>query len=441
MTLRPFQDVMAKPAIVRLILVGMVARLPHAAAGILLTLHVVDTLHLGFAQSGIVAAAVTVGIAVGGPWRGRRIDRAGLRKAVLPSVIAELVIWTVAAHVPFWVLVPLAFVGGALSLPVFSLIRQSLGVQSTGDLRRTSYTIDSMATEVVFMVGPAAAVVVASTLSTTFGLMIVGWAAALAGVALMVMNPPTRTPTHERRKDSDIEADLEYSMMSAVAAAPANLTQVAGDLESVGQRLARRRMRERLRHRRDRHMPWLSVPALATLITSAASGFVLIGTEVAIIATLRAEGRAQDLGLVFAFWCGASLVGGALYAAWGRAVSPMILLALMGATAVPLGVAHSSWALALASIPTGLFCAPALSAASERLSTLVPEEVRGEAMGWYGSAMTIGTAAGSPLIGLVVDAGAPASAFAATGAVGVAVGVLGLLARRRRRAALARRTS
>lgn len=436
MSSSPLRALASHPAVLRLIAVGTVARLPHAAAGILLTLHVVDTLHLGFAQSGIVAAAVTVGIAVGGPWRGRRVDTVGLRKALIPSIVAEMLIWTVAGLVPFWALVPLAFVGGALSLPVFSLIRQSLSVQTQGPVRRAAFTVDSMATEIVFMIGPATAVIVAQKLSTTFGLMAVGWAAALAGVALMIMNPPTRSD-QPRRSDEDIEDDLDYSLQSAVAAAPANLNQIAGDIESAGQRLARRRMRARLRERRDRHLPWLSLPALATLVAAAAAGFVLIGTEVSIIASLRAAGHAEDLGLVFFFWCGASVVGGLIYAALNRPVSPMILLALMGATAIPMFLAEDSWSLALWSIPTGLFCAPVLSSASERLTTLVPEEVRGEAMGWYGSATTIGTAAGSPIVGLVIDAGQPALAFTVTGVVGVVIGVGGLLARTRRRQRLA----
>jgi MFS family permease len=436
MNLGPFREVLARPALVQLILVGVVARLPHAAAGILLTLHVVDTLHLGYVQSGLVAAAVTVGIAVGGPWRGRRIDRVGLRRALIPSVVAEMLIWTVAAHVSYWILVPLAFLGGALSLPVFSLIRQSLGVQTTGALRRTTYTVDSMATEVVFMIGPATAVIIASKLSTTFGIMAVGWAAALAGIWLMILNPPTRS-TQLRRDDEDIEADLEYSQKSAVAAAPAHLNQVAGDIESVGQRLARRKMRARLQMGRNRHMPWLTLPVLAILLVSVASGFVLIGTEVSIIAQLRANGQADALGLVFFFWCAASVVGGIIYTMINRPISPMILLALMGVTAIPMLVAQTPWELALWSIPTGLFCAPTLSASSELLTSMVAEEVRGEVMGWYGSAMTVGTALGSPGVGLVIDAGRPAAAFIVTGAVGVVVGLLGLAARQRRRSALA----
>ncbi|GAA1353518.1 MFS transporter [Falsarthrobacter nasiphocae] len=437
MNLGPFREVLARPPLVQLITVGMIARLPHAAAGILLTLHVVDTLGLGYAQSGIVAAAVTIGIAVGGPWRGRRIDQVGLRRALIPSIVAEMLIWTAAAHVPLWGLVPLAFLGGMLSLPVFSLVRQSLGVQTTGQLRRTTYTVDSMGTEIVFMIGPAAAVAIAASLSTTFGLMAVGWSAALAGIWLMILNPPTRSSA-ARRPDADLDADLEYSVKSAVAAAPANLGQVAGDIESAGQRIARRRMRERLRQRRDRHVPWLTLPVVATLITAAASGFVLIGTEVSIIANLRAVGEAEALGLVFVFWCGASVIGGLVYAVVERPISPMILLALMGVTAIPMLLARTPWELAWWSIPTGLFCAPTLSSASERLSSLVSEEVRGEAMGWYGSAMTIGTAAGSPLVGLVIDAGHPAGAYVVTGVVGLVVGGAGLLARQRRRTVLTR---
>ena len=88
-----------RPAHRRLLLVGMIARIPHSAAGVLLTLHIVLTLGEGYAAAGAAAAVMTIGIAVGAPWRGRRVDTVGLRRALIPSVISEAVIWSVVPHV------------------------------------------------------------------------------------------------------------------------------------------------------------------------------------------------------------------------------------------------------------------------------------------------------------------------------------------------------
>jgi predicted MFS family arabinose efflux permease len=58
-------------------------------------------------------------------------------------------------------------------------------------------------------------------------------------------------------------------------------------------------------------------------------------------------------------------------------------------------------------------------------------------MGWYGSALTAGTALGSPFTGIMIDATGPWAGFAGIGAAGVVLGAVGLAAKglRRRRTA------
>jgi len=80
-----------------------------------------------------------------------------------------------------------------------------------------------------------------------------------------------------------------------------------------------------------------------------------------------------------------------------------------------MALATDTISLALLSIPAGLLCAPVLSAASERVADLVSEERRGEAMGWYGSALTSGTALGAPLAGAAIDIVGPWAGFAFAG--------------------------
>lgn len=123
-----FRELLAVRPIRGLLLVGMIARIPHAAAGVLLTLHIVLTLDQGYAAAGAAAAVMTIGIAVGAPWRGRRVDTVGLRRALIPSIVSETVIWSVVPHVSYRWLLPLVFVGGLLTLPIFCVVRQSLGV-------------------------------------------------------------------------------------------------------------------------------------------------------------------------------------------------------------------------------------------------------------------------------------------------------------------------
>jgi predicted MFS family arabinose efflux permease len=74
-----------------------------------------------------------------------------------------------------------------------------------------------------------------------------------------------------------------------------------------------------------------------------------------------------------------------------------------------------------------------LSAASEKVAELVDERRRGEAMGWYGSALTGGVALGAPLAGVFIDGVGPSAGFVAVGLGGVALCLLGLVLQNRRR--------
>ncbi|NKX56112.1 MFS transporter [Arthrobacter mobilis] len=389
----------------RLLLVAVAARFPHAAAGVLLTLHIVETLGLGYAAAGTVAAVMTVGFATGAPWRGRRVDSAGLRRALLPSVVGEAAIWSAAPFLPYsWLLVA-ALAGGILALPVFSVVRQCLGVLVAPAQLRTAYALDSIGTELTFMAGPAAGVLLATQLSTALGLVLIGVSSAAAGLLLIWLNPPTRTP-----------ADTGDGAAPAIAPA----TPAAGRLRAS--------------------FAWLTAGVAAVLAAAAGAGLLLTGTDVGIVAALRQGGNVEQLGLVFLFWCGASLVGGLLYGALHRSVSPLVLLAVMGVLTIPLGLSSDPWTLSLLSIAPGLLCAPVLAAASERVAALVPEDRRGEAMGWYGSALTVGSALGSPLAGTVIDAAGARGGFAAVGTAAVVLALAGLAARsanrvRRRRLA------
>src|SRR4051812_50021504 len=86
MSLAPYRSVLARPGVLRLLLFAALARVPATAAGVVLTLHVVTTLGMGYAAAGLVATASTVGMAIGSPWRGRAVDRLGLRRGPVPPL-------------------------------------------------------------------------------------------------------------------------------------------------------------------------------------------------------------------------------------------------------------------------------------------------------------------------------------------------------------------
>lgn len=365
----------------------MLARLPHTAAGLILTLHVVQDLGRNYGAAGLVVAATTLGMAVGAPWRGRLVDRIGLRRALIPSIIGEAILWPLAASVSYEWLLPVAFVAGTLNLPIFSVVRQCLSVLVKPDQRRTAFSIDGITTELSFIVGPASAIYLATRTSTPFTLTLIGVLGAAAGLLLFWFNPPTR---------------------STYAGPEVTIGIVESQFE------------------------WLTPAILAVFAISVGATFTLNGTDVGILALLRSKEAVGSLGIVFFFWCAASIVGGLIYGSMRRPIEPMLILFVMGLLTIPVGLADSVWSLSLLVIPSGMLCTPLMAATGERISRLVREERRGEAMGWQGTSFTIGAAIGAPLTGVAIDNFGPGGGFVFVGVVATLLALAGLIATRER---------
>jgi MFS family permease len=61
----------------------------------------------------------------------------------------------------------------------------------------------------------------------------------------------------------------------------------------------------------------------------------------------------------------------------------------------------------------------------------VPAGNRGEAMGWHGSATTLGNAAGAPVTGVAIDGFGWQGGLLAVGLLGLVISLAGLAIRRR----------
>jgi MFS family permease len=387
MTLTPYRETLALPGIRSLLIVATLARIPITAGTVVLTLHVVTDLGLGYGAAGLIGAAFTVGASLGAPVMGRFVDRRGLRPMLVLTTIAEVVFWATAQAAPYWLLF-VAVVGGFLSLPAFSVARQSIAALTPESKRLPAFALDSMTTELSFMAGPALGVLVATTAGPRVAMVCIGAGLLLAGVGLYVVNPPVR----------------------AAGEAPI----------SAGSRVPR--------------STWLKPRLVAVLAVSMAATLVLSGTDVAVVAVLRSHGELTWTGAVLALWAVCSLVGGFAYGMVKRGLAPAMLLAPMAALTIPVGLGgHHWWLLALLLVPAGALCAPTITASADAVSRLTPASARGEAMGLHNSALTVGVATGSPLAGLVMDTWSPAWGFAAVGAVGVLITLVAVPAELRRR--------
>jgi MFS family permease len=377
--LSAYRVALALPVLRRLTAVGFLLRVPATATGITLTLHVVLAQGLGYAAAGLTVAASTVGMGVGAPLMGRLVDRRNLRTMLAVTVTTAGVFWAMAPALPYPALLVAAVIGGVLSTPVHAVIRQSVGVLAPAGLRRTVYALDAMSVDLSYIVGPAIGAALALSLPGPFPMWVIGAAWVASGAALWLLNPPTR-------------GDPESGHTAGGA--------------------------------------WVSPGLVAALLAALVAVFLLIGTELVMVASLQRSGQAAMIPLVNAVWCVASISGGFAYGALRRTLPLARLVAALGAATLLVALARPWWTLALLLVPAGLLCAPSLAAGAGAVSALAPDHARGLVMGLHASAMTTGGALASSGTGVMIDVWTPATAVLVVGGIGVAAAaVSGGLAR------------
>jgi MFS family permease len=383
MGIAQYRSVLALRQVRRVLWLSFVVRIPLWAGNVVLTLHVVSHLNRSYSAAGLLVAVATVTLAVSAPWLGRRLDRIGLRATLGPCLIVLVGCWSVAPFVSYWPLLVLAAVGGLFTIPSFTIVRQALLHVVPDEMRKTALSIDSVALEITFMIGPVLGVLLATSWSTPWALLCCQLTSVLGGIVFWIVDPPLGSG----RTDADAHVPVRS---------------------------------------------WITPGVIAILAVGVAATIVLTGTDVSIVAALRHMHHPSLIGGVLALWGLGSAIGGIVYGAMHRTVPAFLLLGLLAALTIPAVLARNPLSLALLLVLAGVFCAPTVTATVDTLSRIVPERVRGEAMGWHSSALTTGSAAGAPLAGVAIDHTGWQGGLWLPSAIGLAVAALGLAATRRR---------
>lgn len=394
MPLDPYRRVLSVPALRQALVLGILVRIPIFAGGVILTLHVVQTLGRSYGAAGLVSAAATICIAVSGPWRGRLLDTKGLRRVVLPSLVVTAICWSIAPFVGYLPLLLLAAIAGLFIVPTFSIIRQAVITAVPEGDRRTALSLDSVAVEMSFMIGPMVGVWAVTIWPTDWVLFAVEMLGVVAGFGLWLANPVLRPD-------------------------PADTDDASGGAGDPTVRLPR--------------SAWFRPRFLAMCGAAAATTIVLSGSDIAFVAVLREFDKISLIGPVLAIWGLGSLIGGLVYGALHRSIPAFLLLGALSLATIPMALAPSVWPLAVLAFLSGLPCAPTITATVDQVSRIVPEAARGEAMGWHGSFMTAGSALGAPVAGLAIDQWGWGAGFVSVSLIGLGVAVAGAAATRTRR--------
>ncbi|MFB6984609.1 MFS transporter [Streptomyces sp. NPDC056297] len=341
----------------RLLTASVVGRLPLGVVPITLILAARADGH-SLAAASVLAAVYGIAPALGLPLLGRLADLRGL---LLPSCLGAGIVTAAlsALAVVGTGSLPFAFLcaglAGAGCPPLEGGLR-SLWPTLLPDAAhvRTAYTLDSSAQQLVYVTGPAFAIVVAGWLSPSAALALAA-TATLAGSCVFAIARPVRTwhaaPGHRERFGA-----LRPPAMWPLLGSLVFLGATVGALDVAGIATADRH-----------HASWLAGALPTTFAT-------------------------------------AGLIGGALFVRFQPATAPrprhlLLLAAAYAACWLPLlAPAPAPMVLVLAVLPGAMFV-PLLTVASLTLTSLAPAGTSTEAVGWLSSAMRLGLAGGTALAG------------------------------------------
>jgi MFS family permease len=376
------------PHMRRLVLSGMLARLPMGMIGLALLLLVREN-GGSYAAAGAVSGLYFVATAIGAPISGRLVDRRGQarilrsRAVIFPALLVGVCALALL-DAPLPLIGAAAAAAGGLMPPVGASLR-SLWPRMFADaeLRAAAYALEASLQEITFIVGPLLVALLTAAASPVLAL---GVAAVVGGVGTMLiaLAEPVRAwrPEEERHAAS-----------------------ILGALESRG--------------------------VLTIIGLSGCLGLGFGATEVGFPAFAELHGGAELGSIPLSLFAGGSLVGGLV--AGARVTMPPLRLLRVSAVLLTLGLALPllGWSLpsmAALAFFAGLAIAPVVMSAYGLVDAVAARGTAAEAFSWITTAVFAGFSVGMALGGTLIDAYGAKSSFvlgtasAALGAVLVAVG-------------------
>jgi MFS family permease len=359
-----YRQVFATPYFKRLLFSAIVGRFPIGIDALALVLLVREELG-SYASAGAVAGAFAAGGALGAPVQGRLMDRHGqgllLGMAIFHALGLIAVVALILLGAPLGVLIAGGAVAGCAIPPISSVMR-TLWPDLLDDPEevRTAFAIDSVAIEMVFVLGPLITAV-ATALVSPVAAIAVACVFVVAGTAAFVTSPPSR------------------------AWRPATNAGQHGRLGALSSRGLR-----------------------TILFTTVPVGFAFGAIEVAMPGFSEQHGGREWAGVLIAVWSLGSAAGGLIYGARPHARSLaegyVIFVALMPLGFAPLLAANSLAVMIPLAVLAGLAIAPTIASANQLVGVVAPPGAVTEAYTWGITALVSGVALGNAAGGALVEA-------------------------------------
>jgi MFS family permease len=388
MGLRRYRELLRISGVPALMGAAFIGRLPFGMSVLSLIL-LLRAHHFDYATVGVATAAAGFSVGISAPILGRVVDRVGqtgplIAMAVSTVVTGVALVAAVAAGAGAATAIVLAFLAGGSAPPLSASMRTLVPTLVGKDRVDTAFALDALALEVVFIVGPLLAAVLASAISP------------------------------------------EVAYLTAVSLQAGGALWLAALPQS-------RRWRPAARAPGERRRGALSTAGIRTMVLSLGVTAVALGDlEIGIAAFAEDHATRNDAGWLFALWSVGSFAGGLWYGGrhwrWPLHLRFLAVSGLLVAGLAPVPLAGSMEVFGVLLILAGLGLAPSTAAAYSLIGALAPKGATTEAYSWQIVGYVVGSAAGAWLAGAVVESGGVGAALACAplaGAIGLAIALAG----------------
>jgi MFS family permease len=391
----PYAEIFAIPRAWRFSVAGIIGRMPMSMYG-LGTVLLISASTGRYGLAGTVSAAGAIGGAICGPQLGRLTDRLGQHRVLIPVCVtfalsvAGLAL-AVTLRAPDWTLFLCGITGGATMPQTGPMARARWSALLAGSPRlHTAFSLESVADELCFVIGPAAVTLLATQVHPAAGVTCAALC-ALCGSLWFASQRSTEPP---------------------LVATAGSVTRAPADGRAA---------------RRERAV--LASPSLAVLVPAYLFlGAMFVAIDLSTVAFATKSGHKALAGLILGTYALGSGIGGLWYGArtWRAPAWRRLAITL------PLTVAGvcTFWAmpnlvvLDVVIFLCGMTIAPTLIAGYSLLESTSRPGRATEAMSWLSTGISVGVACGSTAAGFVLDAFGPRLGYAFAAASGVTAALI-----------------
>ncbi|TAJ46740.1 MAG: MFS transporter [Herbiconiux sp.] len=383
-----YRAIFAVPGSAAFFAAGWLGRLPRSTLSIGSVLLVAGVTG-SYTLAAAVAGALVLGTAFVGPLWSRAMDRWGQRPVLAAGLVSSTLlalafVGAVLGGLPEGMWFPLAFLVGGTALDVGSATRARWSALLPDEGRRhTAFSVESVADESVFVIGPPVVTILAAAIDPALGFA-VGLVFGIVGQGALIAL---------RRTTPAVHPDARPDRAPFLRRIPSGL--------------------------------------MGSLPVFFGVGAVFGSLDLTAVAFSAEQGQPAAAGIVLALFALGSVISGLAFGAL-RLRAPLVLR--VGVSAVVYGLLvpvvafmPSLPAIGAVLLVAGFATTPLLISGMALVESRVHRSRLTEALAWPSTALSIGVTVGSALAGIVIDEVSARGGFGITAAGAVFVGVCGLI--------------